>query len=229
MQENPDMSAKCADWGSVTRAIHELGKPDRREGAATKLFERFHAAAKRQAAIYLQRTPLGLTSAEDIASTAFTGLLLAIVCGRLAVHDREEFQRFLATALRRDAINAIEHETAQKRDQRRKTSLEHTDHLPQYDAPDLILSARETAERLWSQLNPNMQEILLQLLLGFTPSQIVDPSKKGRSQATITRTLRYARDIFNEQLSGEPDDFKIILMNALLEIIPQPDLTTRVS
>jgi RNA polymerase sigma factor (sigma-70 family) len=197
-----------SESGSVSEWIEDLraGKP----GAATHLWNRFHANLLKIARRRLSLASRRVTDEEDLVAIAFESFFERMRGGQFPdLRGRAELWSLLVTITDRKAVNYVRQHFSAKRGagrvlgestltQRTGTGIVSLHAREDVDAPqpDRLASLAELFERL----DDDLRRIVLLKRDGFTNEEIA--LRVNRSVATIERRLRLLRDEWMEELFG---------------------------
>lgn len=197
-----------SESGSVSEWIEDLraGK----SGAATHLWNRFHANLLKIARRRLSLSSRRVTDEEDLVSIAFESFFERMRGGQFPdLRGRAELWSLLVTITDRKAVNYVRKHFSAKRGsgrvvgestlvQRTETGIASLHTREDVDAPqpDRLASLAELFERL----DEDLRRIVVLKRDGFTNEEIA--LRVNRSVATIERRLRLLRDEWIEELFG---------------------------
>lgn len=197
-----------SETGSVSEWIEDLraGKA----GAATQLWNRFHANLLKIARRRLSQASRRVTDEEDLVAIAFESFFERMRGGQFPdLRGRAELWSLLVTITDRKAVNYVRQHFSAKRGSGRVlgestlaprtetgTASLHTRVDVDAPQPDRLASLAELIERL----DGDLRRIVLLKRDGFTNEEIA--LRVNRSVATIERRLRLLRDEWMEELFG---------------------------
>jgi hypothetical protein len=198
---------------SVTRLIVDLRSPDRqlRDAAAQRIWETFSqrllAAARRR----LDDRIRVRADEEDVVQSAFKSLCIRIERGDDVLEDRDAFWRLLMTVTLNKIRMLARFHRQEKRDVRRDQLVgPHADERSQAEnliehlaetarRPGSIVMLAEEIERKMNELNPELRQIALWKLAGYTNEEIAAPDKLDRTSRTVERKLERIRRVWTGQ------------------------------
>jgi DNA-directed RNA polymerase specialized sigma24 family protein len=197
-----------SESGSVSEWIEELRSGD--TGAATRLWNRFHANLLKIARRRLTGASRRVADEEDLVAVAFESFFQRIQNGQFPdLRGRAELWALLVTITDRKAVNCVRRHMSVKRGSGKvlgeSTLGARCEHgreavLARIDGgappPDRLASVSELLERL----DDDLRRIVFLKRDGFTNEEIAQ--RVNRSVATIERRLRLLRDEWTEELLG---------------------------
>ena len=194
----------AADAGRCQRAAWLLG-------AAQPLWERYFARLVRlaQARLRARRRPGAAEDEEDAALSAFDSFCRAAAQGSFPrLDDRDDLWRVLATITTRKAVEAVRHQTRQKRGGGQVLGESAVVGDGDGDGLALVLSREPTPEdaaqfadqcdRLFQRLDDsNLRTVAARRLEGYSSEEIA--AELGTSARTVDRKLGLIRAIWQEE------------------------------
>ena len=197
-----------SESGSVSEWIEDLRAGD--TGAATHLWNRFHANLLQIARRRLNGASRRVADEEDLVALAFESFFQRIQHGQFPeLQGRAELWALLVTITDRKAVNCVRRHMSVKRgsgkvlgestigtrsEQGREAALARVDGGA--PPPDRLASVSELLERL----DDDLRRIVFLKRDGFTNEEIAQ--RVNRSVATIERRLRLLRDEWTQELLG---------------------------
>ena len=194
--------------GSVTRMIHDLRSADPviRNAAARLIWERYFGDLLMLARKNLDKRIRLRTDEEDVAQSMFKSFCLRQQRGEFDLASRDELWRLLVTITIRKARNAAKAQHREKRDIGREQPLAGTAEtgtagwlLEQIESADpspaeaaLLNEALE--RRLEALANPELREIALRRLEGYTNGEIADDLEC--TERSVERKLARIRSLW---------------------------------
>lgn len=195
---------------NVTKWFHDLraGRP----GAESKLYRHYYAKMVRLAQRTIGNSPRRWWDEEDVVSRAFVSFFRRSRQGEFqVVMDRNELWKLLATIAKRKTINQIRDQQTERRggDQipiaesdLADCDMSLDDVCQVHQSPSAILEDAELQIRALALLDPDLAEIALCRLHGFTNVEIA--ARINRSVPTVERRLRMIRERWaDEGLTSE--------------------------
>ncbi|MHB8954102.1 MAG: ECF-type sigma factor [Pirellulaceae bacterium] len=197
-----------SESGSVSEWIEDLRAGS--GGAATQLWNRFHANLLKIARRRLSGASRRVTDEEDLVATAFESFFQRMQDGQFPdLRGRTELWALLVTMTDRKAVNSVRRHMSVKRGSGKVLgeSTLSPRHEPGQDAvlahvdraapsPDRLASMSELLDRL----DDDLRRIVFLKRDGFTNEEIAQ--RVNRSVATIERRLRLLRDEWTRELLG---------------------------
>ena len=194
--------------GSVTGMILglRLEDPAVRDAAARQIWERYFRDLLTLARNNLDKRIRVRTSEEDVAQSMFKSFCMRQQRGEFDLAGRDELWKLLVTITLRKARNAATAQRREKRDVRRERNAaasEDTDSslwaLEQMEAADpspaVAVVLNEALERrLKSLADPELQEIALARLEGYTNAEIA--VRRDCTERSIERRLARIRSLW---------------------------------
>jgi RNA polymerase sigma factor (sigma-70 family) len=198
-----------ADDASVTRWLE--GLKEGHDGDITRLWDRYFQGLVRVAGSRLSRHARREYDEEDIALSAFHSFCDRVSRGQFSqLAGRDELWRLLVTITARKVIDAVRHQTRQKRGGGRvlgeSVLMEGDDDLDaglarflsREPTPEVAAGFAEDYERLLKRLeDETLRQIALRKLEGHTNEEIA--AELGTSARTVDRKLNLIRKIWEEE------------------------------
>jgi RNA polymerase sigma factor (sigma-70 family) len=199
-----------SESGSVSEWIEDLraGKV----GAATQLWNRFHANLMKIARRRLSASARRATDEEDLVAIAFESFFERFREGQFPdLRGRAELWSLLVTITDRKAVNHVRQHFSAKRGSGRVVAESALGRRAESGASATSLQARVDVDapqpdrvaslaELFDRLDADLRRIVLMKRDGFTNEEI--SRRVNRSVATIERRLRLLRDEWMEELFG---------------------------
>ncbi len=194
--------------GSVTAMIQGLRSenPAVREAAARQIWERYFRDLLTLARNNLDKRIRVRTNEEDVAQSMFKSFCVRQQRGEFDLAGRDELWKLLVTITLRKARNAAKAARREKRDVRRERSLAGSDdtdsplwELEQMEAADpspaeAVVLNEALERRLKSLADPELQEIALARLEGYTNAEIA--VRLDCTERSVERRLARIRSLW---------------------------------
>jgi RNA polymerase sigma factor (sigma-70 family) len=194
-----------SDDGSISRWLEGLKAGDPAD--IERLWDRYFHRLVALAGARLPRHARREYDAEDVALSAFHSFCDRVGRGQFpALDDRNDLWRLLSTITARKAINAVRHQTRQKRGggqvlgESAVMGAGEVDEgmarfLSREPAPDEAAEFADDLDRLLDALgNPTLKSIALQKLEGLSSEEIA--ARIGISSRSVDRKLELIRQIW---------------------------------
>ena len=178
--------------------MHALRSGD--DMAAEQLWNHYFTDLMKIARARMQTLPRAVYDEEDAAISTFRVLCEKMQAGRYpALADRDELWKLMLRILVRKISRRAEYEATKKRttpETMNGSSLA----AKEQQADELVVA--DECEQLFRHLNdPNLQQVVLWKLDGFTNDEIA--AKLKRTRRTVQRMLTLIRDIWREECRDE--------------------------
>jgi DNA-directed RNA polymerase specialized sigma24 family protein len=191
--------------GTVTQLLGKLRSADRkvREEAAAALWNEYCAVLLDLACDHLSRRLQRRVGADDVVQQTFKSFFLRHQRGQYSLSDRTDLLRLLMGMTLNKARTAAAREGRQRRDFRRDEVPAGPDKpddwfLKQLEAglptPEEALALAEEAEQRLAQLPPDLREVALYKLQGFSNKEIAAMPSVNCAVRTVERKLRLIRE-----------------------------------
>ena len=193
------------DEHTVTIWIENLQTGD--ESAARNLWERYSTRLAGLARRHLLSVPRGAFDEEDVALSAVNTFLDGAAAGRFAIlNDRNDLWKLLVTITAGKARDYRRRELALKRGGGKVHALGDgvVEVLGDEPSPQLAAEFADTCRRLLESLEPELREVALLRVEGFTNAEIA--AKIGRDVSTVERRLKRIRQQWEHLVEPEHDE-----------------------
>lgn len=181
----------------------QLGDSD----ATWQLWEAFYPRMVALAQRKLENKPRLIASEEDVALSAFKSFCRGVENKRFAdLKDRAELWKLLVTITLNKVLHAVRDANRQKRGggwQQQHTSGDNDVPLAELLisaelSPELTAQLAEEYERLLGQLTPDLVELAVMKMDGYTNEEIAE--RWGKAERTVERKLQLIRQIWSKEI-----------------------------
>ncbi|MDA1049125.1 MAG: sigma-70 family RNA polymerase sigma factor [Planctomycetota bacterium] len=195
--------------GSVSVMLHQLQSDEthKREAACEYLWRRYSKKLLDFACRRLNHHVRRRVDEHDVVSDVFLSLWQLQRCGGQDLNDRQELWKMLVTITLRRISNVVKFQRRARRDYRRELRIEGSAEfdagllscVPSRElAPETRALVKDELEKLMGQLPPQLRQIAVWKIAGFTNAEIARSDKLGCSVRTVERKLNEIRTLWCE-------------------------------